>query len=1137
MFHTLNTGSLKKVIGTIRFFLEKISCTYLSRVFVLMFFACASTLIVHGQNYILNEDFNDNHNGWTILKNDKLYITDIKGGKYEISNNVISEDLMFIQTLDIHLNDLPYYSIETKITVLKTSNGGYFGLIFGGADINQFLSATLFQEGTKPLLFIKDVNDNSYSAFEESIPRQKTYTIKILKAGALFYMFIDNKPVAIERLNEFGEKVGFMVGSSTKISVDYLSVSVEDSLSCVREISKYNSPCFKNALCEQKILNFSYSSQHLYSNNNNVLNTIDQCYQCIADFDTLCRNPNAFDNLKRIYSQIDMSYFNLKIYDSCLVYIEKKEKLADTRNFEDQLHLCERYSTVYRQLGDYNRASKYLTKAISLYDSVMLNGKKIDSADLLFTYWALIASEKDRYRGKLGYQTFLLIKKAKFFAQQLNNTRAKCISRDLYLLEFDIHFNSSNMKAASYCLKKAQELSSGCDSFGILLYNIKYYTKVFDYSKAIAANQRWQQYLLNTNQSARSPINMLMVNLRLKNTIQAQNSFNEILAELRYDYRLLKNYDRILREKFIYKSSGNVRELKDYLFQNRFYQGNDQKLFDLSYMFKGLGNNVLNRNWAIFDTVSHTKISGLKSSMINNEVFIDQLYLANYVWDSIYNFYGFGLGVDPDSSNLFPVVFDITNYSHAYYSDLQIYDTIISVNGSSTKGYNSYNLVSLLRSTPIDSFANLSVIHAGSNEPTQILLKRDSIYLLDYLPRPACFYSIIDKRNVVSYLTKEIDSQEEINLDKVSQSGGFLSYYNNALSKSYLDYIITGKNTEYLYNNCIRPLDSVIARYNRVLLSLDGPFHKINYETLPYKDKEGKVTYLGDKKEIQLVSSARSLANKSSYTSNNNSIALFGFPNYKLSDTQHETVAANIVVDSTYQAYTRGSVSNTGGYKFYDLPATKYEIETIARQLSTKGWQTETYTGDNALEEQLKSLRSPRILHIATHGFFAEDIKPEQGNFMGTSYNEILANPLLRCGLALAGAETTRTDTTGKKNDKYDDGILTAEEVQYLHLDSTELVVLSACETGLGEIVNGEGVYGLQRAFLAAGAKSVLMSLWKVDDKATMYLMQNFYKHWLDEGMTKHAALWQAKLDLRNNAMHPEWAKPFYWGAFVLIGE
>jgi CHAT domain-containing protein len=163
------------------------------------------------------------------------------------------------------------------------------------------------------------------------------------------------------------------------------------------------------------------------------------------------------------------------------------------------------------------------------------------------------------------------------------------------------------------------------------------------------------------------------------------------------------------------------------------------------------------------------------------------------------------------------------------------------------------------------------------------------------------------------------------------------------------------------------------------------------------------------------------------------------------------------------------------------LPGTQTDVENIGNLMTAKSWQPEVLTGDKALEETLKDCFKPRVMHIATHGYF-------HGDTTGTQ------NPLLQSGLMLTGAAQT---LEGNKDEMMEDGILTAYEAMNLNLDNTELVVLSACETGLGTVSNGEGVYGLQRAFKVAGAKTIIMSLWKVNDEATQELMTAFYENWL----------------------------------------
>ena len=140
------------------------------------------------------------------------------------------------------------------------------------------------------------------------------------------------------------------------------------------------------------------------------------------------------------------------------------------------------------------------------------------------------------------------------------------------------------------------------------------------------------------------------------------------------------------------------------------------------------------------------------------------------------------------------------------------------------------------------------------------------------------------------------------------------------------------------------------------------------------------------------------------------------------------------------------------------------------------------------------------------------------------------ANPLLRSGLLMSGASQTIDGTNSVNLSSNDNGIVTAYEVMNMNLDGTSLIILSACETGLGEVKAGEGVYGLQRAFLVAGANALIMSLWKVDDAATQQLMTNFYTNWVKLG-DKQKAFKQAQTQLM-----AKFKEPYYWGAFVMMG-
>jgi CHAT domain-containing protein len=203
-------------------------------------------------------------------------------------------------------------------------------------------------------------------------------------------------------------------------------------------------------------------------------------------------------------------------------------------------------------------------------------------------------------------------------------------------------------------------------------------------------------------------------------------------------------------------------------------------------------------------------------------------------------------------------------------------------------------------------------------------------------------------------------------------------------------------------------------------------------------------------------------------------------------------------------------------------------------------------TERRATEAALKGLNSPPILHVATHGFFLPDqpqaLNTNAAQSAGASSTE---NPLLRSGLIMAGANQKSSGTN-------EDGVLTAAEAAGLNLWGTKLVVLSACETGLGDVVNGAGVYGLRRALVLAGSETQVMSLWQVDDAATRDLMSDYYTR-LQRGEGRNEAMRQAQLGMlrgeaenrmKTTRTRPAAAKtddrhahPFYWAAFISSGD
>ena len=305
----------------------------------------------------------------------------------------------------------------------------------------------------------------------------------------------------------------------------------------------------------------------------------------------------------------------------------------------------------------------------------------------------------------------------------------------------------------------------------------------------------------------------------------------------------------------------------------------------------------------------------------------------------------------------------------------------------------------------------------------------------------------------------------------------------------------------------LKPLDQYIEDVSELIISPDGELWTIPWELLHDGTKDGE--YLIESKRIRYVSSGRELVRKLQPRSAVGAPVIFADPNYDL--------AAGKQQDETAQQFPLRGLKST---RFLQLASSAAEAEAIAPSIKEFAKEKpKLLTSFSALESEFKKLHRPKVLAISTHGYFEQ--------------NKRIKNPLLRCGLALAGANNRQQAMAEGK----EDGILTGLEIVGTDLRGTELVVLSACETGLGEVTSGEGVAGLRQAFQLAGAQSVVSSLWQVEDGETARLMKLFFEN-LADGKSKSEALRQAQLSrikarrARHGAAHP-----FFWAAFTLTGQ
>ena len=360
-----------------------------------------------------------------------------------------------------------------------------------------------------------------------------------------------------------------------------------------------------------------------------------------------------------------------------------------------------------------------------------------------------------------------------------------------------------------------------------------------------------------------------------------------------------------------------------------------------------------------------------------------------------------------------------------------------------------------------------------------------------------------------------------------------------------------GEFRNKLYQLIWEPIGSLLSETKTIYASPSGLLHRINLGALVMDTPQT----LSDRYQLITLNSTRQLViGHESVVSGQQPLVnsrqpagltatIYGGIHYEMDSTAIEQAVKRetIVASTNHQlpfSYLERSVPERG-QDWNDLKGTDLEADEIAAIVRNKQGIAQVFKGYQATEESFKMIGqetpSPRILHLATHGYFYPDPSQQTGAGTGLDWIDstpafkISDHPMIRSGLIMAGGN--HAWETGKPlRSDMEDGILTAYEVSQVNLSNTELVVLSACETGLGDIEGNEGVYGLQRAFKIAGAKNLIMSLWNVPDEQTQEMIVLFYEYWLNEGIELREAFRSAQQEMRK-----KYPSHYYWAAFVLI--
>ena len=341
-----------------------------------------------------------------------------------------------------------------------------------------------------------------------------------------------------------------------------------------------------------------------------------------------------------------------------------------------------------------------------------------------------------------------------------------------------------------------------------------------------------------------------------------------------------------------------------------------------------------------------------------------------------------------------------------------------------------------------------------------------------------------------------------------------------------------------LYNALWAPIEKHLQGVSTIYYSTDGVLHSLALHAMHDSAK----VCLSDRYAMNLLSSTGDIQEfKSRKSRKPASAVVYGGAHFSV-ENGDELVAAtekyNIRQqgDGLFAELQRSD--NEGSWPY--LPGTLVEAEYVKKKMDSIKVPARLLTGVEANEESFKAMdrNAPQLLHVATHGFYISTQESDQiSNFMdflASAHNldsvadaQSRSDAMLRSGLIFAGGN--RAWSNREAIDGVEDGILTSAEISSLNLSSTKLLVLAACQSGLGEANDHEGVFGLQRAFKLAGVETIIMTLWRVPDDTTAKLIQLFYDNWT-AGMEKHAAFKKAQQQIR--AENPN---PYYWGAFVIL--
>ena len=605
--------------------------------------------------------------------------------------------------------------------------------------------------------------------------------------------------------------------------------------------------------------------------------------------------------------------------------------------------------------------------------------------------------------------------------------------------------------------------------------SLEFFLRAHKMSKKISSSSQYL-YLLN---------NMGILYMQM-------NSFEKALS-------CLKEYQQIQTDRFkAYESSLNT-DLREYLFQDLLRVYYDVFLIPSALKDKEL----INEQYDHYCFLKGRELSQSKQLSLLVEGSSDNVLIRTYhEW----------IRKKKELSNAYELSMQqiITHHGIDYLNQLQKDADILEMQLSSFRSINQNYTFQDIKSNLEKDEVYIDIVNVTYKNPYNVDGKES---LFDM------YYAYIIKRDALA--------PELIKLHTGDILEEALEKYNSNIN---MRKKLSDLDWKYCFDHFWGKLQPYTKNMSTVYFSNAGVYNKINLNTLYDYNSD---VFLNDSKHIIYSTNSEHFINQKrslNFVSERNNLdadaVLIGNPTYLLDDQQIANIKDKTSVSGNSLLASRAS---SRGNLWGNLPGTQVEIDSISSILISNNWDVQLICRENAIESAVKKISAPTVLHIATHGFFSEDGQlTTRSRSLGIKDQSIKVSPLINSALVFAGANNTGNGDVLPS----DNGFLNAYEASFLELRGTELVVLSACETGLGNIKNGKGVFGLQRAIQIAGAESIIISMWKVSDNATQKLMRYFYDSWIEKGMNKRQAFNSAKYKLRE-----EYSHPYFWGAFIFLGN